>query len=991
MSSNKRVAVAVRNALMMGAISTVGVAAPVWAQDNAAGDDFEVVVTGSRIKSANLESTAPITQVTAEDVVSQGVTRVEDLVNQLPQAFAAQNATVANGASGTATVNLRGLGSSRTLVLVDGRRMPYGGVGQSAADLNQIPTQMVERVEVLTGGASAVYGSDAVSGVVNFIMKRDFEGVEVSGQYNFYQHKNDFGGPGATKLRDVIAGRAATNPSQFALPPDNVTDGYGKEASILMGMNSADGKGNLTIYATAFDGSEILQRDRDYSTCSLGGAVGSFSCGGSSTNATGRFTDFGIASLVDPSYTSFNFTSNGAGGWRNFSSSLDQYNFGPLNHYLRPERRYTMGAMGHYEISDKADVYAQVMYTDYRSVAQIAPSGNFFETTTINCGNPFLPTANLAAINCTPANVAANASVPFYIGRRNVEGGPRQQSFNTASFRTVVGVRGNLSEAWNYDVSAQVSGVKPNTATLGYFSIERLRRSLNAVNVNGVPTCQSVIDGTDKGCVAWNPFTTANGGSTAAALKYLNATGLQVGQIEQEVFMATLGGDLGSYGVKTPWANDGVQTVFGVEYRRDSLENSVDDLQQQGLLAGSGGATLPLAGSTRVNELFFEGKLPIAQDQAFAQSLSADVAYRYSDYAQGFQTDTYKVGMEWSPIADIRVRASYGRAVRAPNIIELFSSTTLSLFDLDGDPCGAQARNPNATTAECIATGVPAALVGNAALDSPAGQYQNQVGGNVGLKPETSDTFTFGVVLQPSFVENLSVTVDYFDIKIEDTISVFDASNTLDACYNNGDAAACSRIRRSAGGSLWVGGGYVVDQNINIGSLSTKGYDINANYSMEIGAWGSLAFNLTGTYLKSLEVEPGPGINNYDCVGYFAGPCGTPNPEWRHKARITWQSPWDVDLSLTWRHYGEVEGLAAANTPLPANRIDRAFSAENYFDLSGSWAITKKASLVMGVNNVLDDNPQINASVGTTGNGNTYPQTYDALGRYVFARASYKF
>ena len=984
MSSNKRVAVAVRNALMMGAISTVGVAAPVWAADNTATDNFEVVVTGSRIKSANLESTSPVTQVTAEDVLTQGVTRVEDLVNQLPQAFAAQNATVANGASGTATVNLRGLGSSRTLVLVDGRRMSYGGVSSSAADLNQIPTQMVERVEVLTGGASAVYGSDAVAGVVNFIMKRDYEGVEVSGQYNFYEHKNDFGGPGTVKLRDVIAARARTNPAQFQLPPKNVTDGYGKEASILMGMNSADGKGNITLYATAFDGSEVLQRDRDFSACSLGPqSNGSFTCGGSSTNATGRFTDFGIASLVlGPGANSFNFTSNGAGGWRNFSSSLDQYNFGPLNHFLRPERRYTLGATGHYEVSEAADIYAQVMYTDYRSVAQIAPSGDFLETTSINCGNPFLPAANLAAINCTPARVAANESVPMYIGRRNVEGGGRQSAFNNASFRTVVGVRGNLSEAWNYDVSAQVSGVKATNTAKNYFSIERLSRALNVVNVNGTPTCQSVIDGTDKNCVPWNPFT--SGGVTKAALDYLSVTGLQIGQIQQEDFTATLAGDLGTYGIKTPWANDGVQTVFGVEYRRDSLQNTVDANQGAGDLAGSGGATFGIDGATRVNELFFEGKLPIAQDQAWAQSLSADVAYRYSDYAQGFQTDTYKAGLEWAPIQDIRLRASFGRAVRAPNIVELFSATTLSLFDMDGDPCGASSPNAAATAAKCIATGVPAALVGSDVLDSPAGQYQMQIGGNANLKPETSDTFTIGVVLQPRFVENLSITVDYFDIKIDSTISVFGSANTLDACYTNNDAAACSRIHRSRGGSIWSGGGYVENKNINIGSLSTKGYDVNADYSYEIGSWGTLGANLTGTYLKALGNEPGPGIDAYDCVGSF-GNCGTPTPKWRHKARLSWQTPWDLDLSLTWRYYGAVE------QSVPADRIDRKFSAENYFDVAGSWAITKKASLVMGINNVLDDNPQISSSVGTTGNGNTYPQVYDALGRYVFARATYKF
>ena len=227
MSTSNSIRRAVHYALLTSAAAAVST--PVYAQDQ--GQNIqEVVVTGSRIAQPNLETTSPVTQVTAEDVITQGVTKIEDLVNQLPQAFAAQNATVANGSTGTATVNLRGLGSARTLVLVDGRRLPYGGVTNSAADLNQIPTALVERVEVLTGGASAVYGSDAIAGVVNFIMKKDFEGVQLDGQYGLYQHNNDFGGPGAVPLRDVIAGRAATNPSQFALPDDDVTDGNSVQA-----------------------------------------------------------------------------------------------------------------------------------------------------------------------------------------------------------------------------------------------------------------------------------------------------------------------------------------------------------------------------------------------------------------------------------------------------------------------------------------------------------------------------------------------------------------------------------------------------------------------------------------------------------------------------------------------------------------------------------------------------------------------------------------
>ena len=467
MERKYQVASAVRRALVMGALTAAG-AAPALAQENLG----EIVVTGSRIRSANLEATTPVTQVTAADVVTQGVTRIEDLVNQLPQAFAAQNVTVANGATGAATLNLRGLGSPRTLVLVDGRRLPYGSVTNSAADINTIPTQMVERVDILTGGASAVYGSDAVAGVVNFIMKKDFEGVEVTSQYNFYWHENDYGGPGEVKLRDVIEGRAATNPAEFALPDDSVTDGEGVEFSVVMGVNSGDGRGNITAYAVG-----VRQQGSDAGRSRLLGMLagsgtrcGSFTCGGSGTSATGRFTNLGIGG------PRFNFTATDDPRPTCVRSTLrhDQYNFGPLNHYQRPERRYNLGAMGHYEFNEHADVYTQLMFNDYESIAQIAPGGAFGETTSISCGNPLIPANILGTMGCDAGAIAANTSVPFFILRRNVEGGGRQQSFANQTFRTVVGVRGAINEAWGYDASAQYSQGTGTNSTLNYFQIDRV-------------------------------------------------------------------------------------------------------------------------------------------------------------------------------------------------------------------------------------------------------------------------------------------------------------------------------------------------------------------------------------------------------------------------------------------------------------------------------------------------------------------------------------
>ncbi|MDH4385528.1 MAG: TonB-dependent receptor [Caulobacter sp.] len=945
------------------AFAAFAAAAPAFAQDE--GEVDAVYVTGSRIPQPNLVTTSPVTQVTSEDITTQGVNRVEDLVNQLPQAFAAQNSTVSNGASGTATVNLRGIGSVRTLVLVDGRRLPYGSPNDPAADLNQIPSALVERVEVLTGGASAVYGSDAIAGVVNFIMKKDFEGVQLSGQYSFYQHQNDFSGVG--NIRKTIATRALTNPSQFQSPDDNVIDGYGKEVSMLMGVSSPDDKGNITAYVTYRNNDAISQADRDFSGCSIGAPTAAlpknFTCGGSSTSYPGRFTDF----------ATYNFTINSATGntFRPFNSATDQYNFGPINYYQRPDERYSLGAVGRYEVNDKAEVFTQLMFTDYSTVAQIAPSGNFFSTSTINCGNPMLSASQSAAIGCTAGDIAADNTKDMYIARRNVEGGGRQDDLRYQSYRGVLGVRGQLSDVWSYDVAGQYSRVQLSRTYLNDFSITRLGRSLDVVSVGGTPTCRSVVNGTDPNCVPWNIFSI--GGVTDAALDYLQVPGIQRAATIQQVVTGSVAGDLGAYGVKTPWASNGLQIAVGGEYRRDELESTTDTAFATGDLAGQGGPTIGLSGATEVYDLFAEARMSIIEDAPFAKLLSVEAAYRFSDYGTGINTDTYKLAGDWAPSDDIRFRASYQQAVRAANVIELFTAQGFGLFDLDEDPCGTAAT---ASLAACTATGVPAAQYGTGALDSPAGQYNLLGGGNPDLSPESAKTYTVGFVLTPAFIPGLNVSIDYFNIEVEDLITTYGAANTISDCYTGGDAVACARINRNANGQLWVGSGYVEDFNINVGSLETSGVDFVANYGFDVGELGSMDVNFIGTWMEASDAS---NSSVGDCVGKFGGVCGTPTPEWRHRARLSWDTPWGIDLAGTWRHIGEVELDTGS-----AGRIDGVFDAENYFDLFASWKATDSARFRVGVNNVLDDDPQLSYSVGTTGNGNTYPQTYDSFGRYVF-------
>ncbi len=964
---------------MIGGLAALAFAAPAMAQDAPQDAELdEVVVTGSRIPQTNLVTTSPVTQVTGEDIDVAGVTRVEDLVSQLPQAFAAQNSTVSNGASGTATVSLRNLGSSRTLVLIDGRRMGYGSPNDVSADLNQIPEQLVERVEVLTGGASAVYGSDALAGVVNFIMKKDFEGLQIDAQYGFYQHNNDYDGVG--NVRAEIARRAQTNAAQFVLPDDNVSDGESRSLNVSMGMAAPDGRGNLVAYAGYRNNNPILQRDRDFSACTIAAPTAAsgpttYSCGGSTTAFPGRFTDF----------ATYNLTLGAGRTFIPFDNSLHQYNYGPLNYYQRPDERYTLGAFGRYEVNDKAEVFAQLMFSDYKSVAQIAPSGSFFNTPTINCDNPLMSAQQSSTIGCTPAQVLSGARVPLYIGRRNVEGGGRQDSLNHQSYRGVVGVRGEFAPGWNYDLAGQYSRVSLSRVFLNDFSITRLGRALDVVSVAGVPTCRSVVNGTDPNCVPYDVFI-ANG-VTQAALDYLHIPLIQTGETTQQIVTAAITGDTGW---SMPSSSRTVQLAFGAEYRRDALDTVTDNAFATNDGAGQGGPTIGLSGDTDVAEVFGEIQIPLADDQPWAYSASIDAAYRRSEY-ENFGTDTYKVGADYAPVEDIRFRASYSRAVRAPNVVDLFAPQGLGLFNAPRDPCDA---TRGSVPASCIGAGshqVTLAQSQSGDLHSAASQYNRRGSGTATLVPEESDTVTFGVVATPSFLPGFNVSVDYFDIQIDNFIQPIGPLNTMDSCYISNDAAACARIQRNDTGSLFIGSGFVDDPNANIGGLGTSGVDVNANYNfdledMGLPAYGSMNLGFVGTWLSELETDTGGiAVNSvFDCAGFYGNQCGVPNPEWRHRARATWLTPWDVDVSATWRFYGESE-LAILGPDGSLNNggaaLDRFFDSYSYFDLAATWQVMDTVTLRAGVNNILDSDPPLTP---TASNGNTYPQLYDSLGRFFF-------
>jgi outer membrane receptor protein involved in Fe transport len=964
------------------------------------GEVSEIVVTGTRLPSPNLTSIAPVTTVGNADIKAQGVTRIEDITNSLPQVFAGQGSSITNGSNGTATVNLRGLGSSRTLVLIDGLRLMAGdpqSPRSSAADLNFIPAALVERVDVLTGGASATYGADAVAGVVNFIMLKNFEGVRLDAQYSGYQHDNN-NSIGQNALN--TAAKTAILPSLDAVP-GNQFGGEGSEVSLVIGANAPDGKGNVTAYATYRQNNAILEGARDFSACTLASTVAAgFGCSGSGTAYPARVGSF----LVDP--TTFNtFRPRVA---------TDVFNFGPANFFVRPDERYNLGAFAHYEVAPWADVYMNTMFMDDLSTAQIAAGGIFAATFSVNCANPFLTTQEkglLVPVGGTAANGQTCANTPGgtftgTISRRllDAEQTGRLTQFRHQDYRIVIGMKGDLGKNWNYDGYMQYGTVVVNNRQSGNFDTTRINQSLNAITgPNGTPICNPAGN-PDAGCVPANIFSSALIGKDA--INFLSINSFNSGTSTERIVSLAFTGKLGDYGLKSAWASEGVGVALGAEYRREHLDNVADFLSTNGLVNGNGGAAPPVNGSFDVYELFGEARVPLISDMPFAKDVSLELGYRFSDYSSIGDTNTYKVAGEWEVIDGLRFRAGYNRAVRAPNIGELFAPQNVVL-DGNQDPCAGLAANQAANAAKIancatifhLTTAQVLAIEAN-----PANQYNGQTGGNPNLKPEISDTYTAGVVWQPKFIPGLNLSADYFDIRIEQFIGGYGANLILTQCVNTANPTFCNLVHRDANGSLWLSNqGFVQDTTLNTGSLKTTGVDFNASYrtdlsNLGLGDNGSISASVVGTWLDSLITQPLPGGASYDCKGLYGLVCGTPAPEWRHTASLSWNTPysygdWFKSLSLRakWRYFAKVTLDAYQSNPqlnAVGNQFanERTLASQNYIDLEASFTVHNNLNLRLGVNNVFDKDPPLTGSncAATFCNGNTFPQVYDALGRFMF-------
>jgi outer membrane receptor protein involved in Fe transport len=446
-----------------------------------------------------------------------------------------------------------------------------------------------------------------------------------------------------------------------------------------------------------------------------------------------------------------------------------------------------------------------------------------------------------------------------------------------------------------------------------------------------------------------------------------------------------------------------VGVAFGAEYRREHLDFVADFLSTNGLVDGNGGAAPPVDAGFDVYEMFAEARVPIAQDMPFAKDVSLELGYRFSDYSSVGNTNTYKIGGEWEVVDGIRLRASYNRAVRAPNLLELFTPQNVVL-DGTTDPCaGLTAGNPLVQTCANIFHLTTAQVL--AIEPNPANQFFGQTGGNPNLKPELSDTYSAGVVWRPAFVPGLSASVDYYNIKVNNFISNLGANLIMSQCIDTQSPTFCDLIHRDpVTHSLFLTPtGFVQDTTLNTGSLKTTGVDLNVDYRTDLsniglGDHGGIALNVVATWLGSLVTQPLPGGPAFDCKGLYGTVCGVPAPEWRHKARLTWTTPYafgdwfkNFSLSVQWMYFASVSLDAFDSDPqLNNGRLqfasEQKFGAQSYIDLDANFVIHGNLNFRVGVNNVFDKDPPI---VGTncpqtTCNGNTFPQVYDALGRFVF-------
>lgn len=974
--ANRNVARAVRLALVAAGAAASGLqGTAIYAQD---AQLEEVIVTGTRVQTPGVDASSPVTSVGAAEIAFQQPVAVEEIIKQLPGAIPAIGPGTNNGSGGGATIDLRGLGPQRSLVLINSKRfVPFNLAAQ--VDTNSVPIALVERIDLVTGGASAVYGADAVAGVVNFVLKRNFEGVDLSGSTGI-SDKGD-----ANRYR----------------------------GDITIGTNVADGRGNVVLSFGYTETEALLQGDRSIGAVSLSSVTGRPQ--GSPTAVPMHIlASGGLASLpgLGSPASGYWMIEPTTGALRASNGTTDYYNFNPVNYFVTPLERYQATSLAHYTINDHVEVYGEVYYTRSDVDTQLASSGTFLNNYNVPIGNPYIPEParqqlcaafNIPAAGCV-SGPGGTQEVRMALGRRITEFGPRLNAFENKTFQYNVGLRGQVVGNWDYDFYYSHGEADQIQTRVNWGSLSKMQQSLRALST-------TACTNTANGCVPinlWGP----EGSITPAMIKFVNLDSLLTQSVEQDVANLSFTGDLGD--IKSPWSDSAIGVAVGGEYRKMTAGTKSDSASQiQGEVLGTGAPTPDRVGDYTMNEYFGEAIIPILSDLPFAYEISLEAGYRYTDFETGTGESTdyssYKYGGAWAPIEGLRFRGMFQRANRAPNINELYQPQVTGLSNLAVDPCqgarinSAEANTPGTLSNLCRQTGVPLSNIGS--LPAPAaGQINVLTGGNPELGPEEADTITVGLVWTPTFVNGLQVTLDYYDIEILEAISQPSSTDILEGCYSTtknpslGFNTLCGNIlRNTVNGTLnGVESKGVVLAQSNLGRYATDGWDLGVTYRFDLadlGAdakWGRVALGFNGNYINNWTFQNNPAATERDCLGYYSIACSVPLPQLVFNQRTTW-SVGPFDVGYLWRYIDGVKEEPGGTNFLAAySEID----AYNYFDLYGSWQVNDTVRLNLTITNVTgEDPPLVGNTIGSTSynSGNTFPQSYDVVGTYYTLGATIRF
>ncbi len=928
-----------------------------------------VIVTGSRIVSPNLILASPVTVIGEDEILLSQPLSAESLLRDLPGVVPSTGPQTNNGGDGGARVNLRGLGSNRNLVLLNGRRVTPRDT-DGVVDLNVVPLALVERVDVLTGGASTAYGADAISGVVNFVTKSDFTGFDLNTAYGETDR-----GDGATIRVDLTAGASLDSGRGNAV----LSFGYTNTDPVLQGNRDI----GLVSRASACTAAQLAT----CSTLNVGVTQGSPTAAPASIGSP-------FVGGVTADGSSFNV------------GTQNDYNFNPLNLFQTPLERFSLYGQANYELTDAVEFYSEAIFTKSIVELNLAPAGVFGSSVQVPLNSPFL-SASQRNILCTQAigqpgglaagadcgtSIAAGTPVTVSVFRRFTEAGPRVQEYTTNMFHLAGGFRGDITPTLSWDISGAYGESDYIQARTGWGLLSRVR-----AGVLGCPT------GSPTGCVPVNLFG-AEGTITPNMLNYIDAPTYSFADTTFTTVQGSVSGDVG---LSSPLATTPIGGAVGVEYRAYSAGSRGDATSAiPGEVLGAGAAALPIEGFYDSYEGFFEVAIPLVEDRPFFNSLTVDGGARIADYSLSGSNTTWNAGGSWSPVEDIKFRGVYAEAVRAPNIGELFQPQITTLTGRATDPCQGTlaqiaARGSNfqgICLSQLALVGVPASVLGT--IPAPAaGQIQSTQGGNPNLDPETATSTTFGIVFTPSFLPNFTASVDYFKIKVEDAITVPSQADVIDGCFQAASITSlCSQIFRNPltgqlSGPADTTFGPVLARS-NLGLIETSGVDVGLNATHDFDL-GRLTLGFNGTWTEKNLFQATPSSINRECVNYYSISCGNPQPEYSASTRATFSTD-EADVSLQWRYIGstEVEPLAPVpqrpvGTPTtggPANVIGgyRQVDAYNWFDLSGRYRFGDNLTATLTVENLLDkDPPDLGNSIGTSANnsGNTFPTTYDPLGR----------